>query len=131
MLRTIAAGGDIPGLEAVMLELGVALSSESSGEEANQPPICCTAGLGVDNTDSKPERRPKKGKKGAKEPSEGLLSLGRGKTGRGLPQADISKMISMLWKRETPEVRGDYEKRSEIKKQEVSRFSSFSESLVV
>ena len=107
MLKTIASGGEIPGLESVMAELGVSGSSESSNEGE-------VAGL---------KRKTKKGKKGAKEPTEGLLSLGRGKTGRGLPQADISKMISMLWKRETPKIRGEYEKRSEMKKQEVSQFS--------
>lgn len=105
MLRAIGAGEQVTGLEEIGMELGKSGSSESSSEDK------------PDDPKGKPK---KKSKKHAKEPAEGLLTLGRGKTGRGLPQADISKMISMLWKREKPEIRAEYEAKSEAKKQEVS-----------
>jgi hypothetical protein len=114
-LKAIAAGDEIPGLDGVMAELGV--SGTSSSDEVDRD----EAEKGPEEESAKAKPKPKKkGKKGVKEPTEGLLSLGRGKTGRGLPQADISKMISMLWKRESASVRGEYERRSEMKKAEVS-----------
>lgn len=100
-LKAIANGETIPGLEAVMNQSGLSGSGTSEGEEAQK----------------KPKKKPRKG---AKEPSKGILSLGRGKTGRGLPQADISKMISLLWKKEKPEAKAKYERMAEIKKLEVS-----------
>ena len=109
-LKAIAAGSEVPGLDDVMAELGVS-SSDSCDEQGQQAD---------DGLPSKPKAKKKKVKKGAKEPTEGMLSLGKGKTGRGLPQADISKMISMLWKRESVAVRGEYERQSEMKKAEVS-----------
>ena len=115
-LKAIAAGDEIPGLDGVMAELGV--SGTSSSDEADKVDRD-KEGEG-DLPEKTKTKLKKKGKKGAKEPTEGLLSLGRGKTGRGLPQADISKMISMLWKRESAAVRGEYERRSETKKAEVS-----------
>jgi hypothetical protein len=106
-LKAIGSGQLIPGLEAVQAEIAASSSaSASSGPEKEDK-------IG-------PVKKKKKAKKGAKEPTEGMLALGRGKTGRGIPQADISKMISMLWKRESPVVRAEYERRSEEKKQEVS-----------
>jgi len=114
-LKAIAAGEHLPGLEAIMAEAGLSnsgteLSEESCTEDKNK----------IAGSMLPPPTPKKKAKKGAKEPSEGLLSLGRGKTGRGLPQADISKMISMLWKRESAEVRSDYERMSEMRKLQVS-----------
>lgn len=121
-LKAIAAGEKIPGLEAIMAEMGTSSSgsvsgADSSAEDAKKP-------ASGKNGDMPPPDIPKrvKGKKGAKEPTEGLLSLGRGKGGRGLPQADISKMISMLWKREAQQTRGEYERRAEMKKLEVGLF---------
>ena len=114
-LKAIAAGDTIKGLEAVMTEL---YPSGSSAGTSNESGDAEESNTGSEIKRKKP-RKPK-AKKGAKEPTEGLLSLGRGKTGRGLPQADISKMISMLWKQESPEVRTQYERMSEMKKQEVS-----------
>jgi len=116
-LKAIAAGDEIPGLDGVMAELGVSGSSSSDEIEKD------SGDKEADDTAEKAKPKPKKkGKKGVQEPTEGLLSLGRGKTGRGLPQADISKMISMLWKRESAAIRGEYERRSEVKKAEVSVF---------
>jgi hypothetical protein len=137
-LRAIAAGESLPGLDAVMAEQGVTSSSgsASSGEDSSKEgkgkgkskevtpasSVPSDGAEGIKKGSMPPPPTPKgkvKGKKGAKEPTEGYLSLGPGKTGRGLPQADISKMISMLWKRETPEVRAEYERLSELKKIEV------------
>ena len=123
-LRAIGAGEQLPGLEAIMAETGVSASSTEASEESSledkgkgkEKEVISESGSML----PPPVPKKKKAKKGAKEPTEGLLSLGRGKTGRGLPQADISKMISMLWKRESPEVRGEYERLSEMKKLEVS-----------
>jgi hypothetical protein len=111
-LRAIREGKQIEGLDKVMTDSGLSSSaSASSGEESL---------MNGEGGDSKPKQR--KGKKGVKEPTEGLLRMGKGKTGRGLPQAHISKMISELWKAETPAIRGEYERRSELKKLEVSKF---------
>lgn len=105
-LKAIGSGQLIPGLEAVQAEIAASSSASASS--------------GPEKEDKIGPVKKKKAKKGAKEPTEGMLALGRGKTGRGIPQADISKMISMLWKRESPVVRAEYERRSEEKKQEVS-----------
>lgn len=119
-LKAISAGRKVKGLDDVMRESGV---SSSSGEESSAEPGLTSAtsvsATGTGTDEEKPIVK-RKGKKGAKEPTEGLLRMGKGKTGRGLPQAHISKMISELWKRESPTVRGEYERRSEAKKLEVS-----------
>jgi hypothetical protein len=111
-LKDISAGRKIKGLDQIMKDSGLS-SSASSGEELETP---------ATGTGTTPKRR---GKKGAKEPTEGLLRMGKGKTGRGLPQAHISKMISELWKNESPAVRAEYEKRSEQKKLDVSLSTSY------
>ena len=109
-LKAIAAGELIPGLEHVMSEVNPSGSSASPSTEDG----------GDDSKSSRSGKtRHRPPKKGTKPPTEGLLSLGRGKLGRGLPQADISKMISMLWKRESPIVRDHYETLALIKKREV------------
>jgi len=73
------------------------------------------------STTSASEGEAKKGKKSSKESSAAVIAqLGGGKAGRGLPQADISKFISVLWKKEKDEVRRKYEQLAEIKKIEVS-----------
>lgn len=116
-LKEIRDGKQIDGFDKIMTESGLSSSaSASSGEESLMNGV----------VGEKPKRR--KGKKGVKEPTEGLLRMGKGKTGRGLPQAHISKMISELWKAETPAIRGEYERRSEVKKLEVS-YSSVDSSI--
>jgi hypothetical protein len=117
-LKAISAGRKIKDLDDVMRESGV--SSNSGDESSAEAGLTSTTSV-TDDDKEKPIIK-RKGKKGAKEPTEGLLALGKGKTGRGLPQAHISKMISELWKRESQTVRGEYEKRSEVKKLEVSLF---------
>ena len=117
-LKAISAGRKIKGLDDVMKEAGV---SSSSGEESSaEAGLTSTTSVTDDDKDKGKPIIKRKGKKGAKEPTEGLLALGKGKTGRGLPQAHISKMISELWKRESAAVRAEYEKRSEVKKLQVS-----------
>ena len=117
-LKAISAGRKIKGLDDVMRESGV---SSSSGEESSaEAGLTSTTSVTDDDKDKEKPIIKRKGKKGAKEPTEGLLALGKGKTGRGLPQAHISKMISELWKRESAAVRAEYEKRSEAKKLQVS-----------
>jgi hypothetical protein len=115
-LKAISAGRKIKGLDDVMRESGV---SSSSGEESSAE-AGLTSNTSVTDVDKEKPIIKRKGKKGAKEPTEGLLALGKGKTGRGLPQAHISKMISELWKRESATVRAEYERRSEVKKLQVS-----------
>ncbi|ODN90209.1 hypothetical protein L198_06227 [Cryptococcus wingfieldii CBS 7118] len=41
-----------------------------------------------------------------------------GKAGKGLPQADVSKVISYLWKHETKENKSHYERQAAIRKEE-------------
>lgn len=119
-LNEISAGKKVKNLDGVMRDSGV---SSSSGEESSAEAGLTSTTSVTDDEKEKPTIR-RKGKKGAKEPTEGLLALGKGKTGRGLPQAHISKMISELWKRESATVRGEYERRSEVQKLEVSSKSS-------
>jgi len=124
-LKAISAGRKVKGLDDVMRESGLSSSSgEESSAETGLTSATSVSATGTGTDEEKPTVK-RKGKKGAKEPTEGLLKLGKGKTGRGLPQAHISKMISELWKRETPTVRGEYERRSELKKLEVGVFSYF------
>jgi hypothetical protein len=134
-LRAIAASEPVPRLDAIIAETTVSSSSGSgnSGKDSlnlgkgkggskEETPASSAASDGHEEMlPSPPPAKVKKPKKGSKEPTEGYLSLGRGKTGRGLPQADISKMIGMLWTRESEEVRGEYQKMAELKKLEVSR----------
>lgn len=137
-LKAIADGETVPGLDAIKAEItgGSSSGSGSSGEDSSG--LGKGKGKSTDETPAAsdqqtfdagsmppplpplPPAKAKKPKRGSKEPTEGYLSLGRGKTGRGLPQADISKMISTLWKRETEAVRTKYENMAEQKKQEVN-----------
>jgi len=142
-LKAIAAGEHLPYQDALLIEAGIssgsASMSTSSGDDnpmkkkgkgkskgksnaSLDTPQTSVISTPVDEFPPEDRRQPikmKKGKKGVPDPTEGYLSLGKGKTGRGLPQADISKMISIAWKRETPEVRKKYEQMSEKRKQEV------------
>jgi hypothetical protein len=102
MLNQIRNGTVPPGLEEIA--------------RAQQPAQSTSATSGSEGDNKK------KGKKGCKDNSSAdlLAELGGGKAGRGLPQADISKMISLLWKKETEEGRRKYEQMAELKKLEVS-----------
>ncbi|WVQ97605.1 hypothetical protein IAU59_004719 [Kwoniella sp. CBS 9459] len=119
ILKDLAAGNDIPGLDAVMSKMGYnpttsASSDESVAEGARGK------GKGKATADSEtmppPIVKRKKPKKGVKAPTEEFLSLGRGKNGKGLPQADISKLISNLWKSETTERKAFYERKADLRK---------------
>lgn len=135
MLREIGKGRYPEGFDDAIAESGVGAGTghSSSGEDAakGKPPTPPTsassdvpgADAAKDKGDMPPQPTPqkmKKGKKGSKDPTPGLLTLGSGKTGRGIPQADISKLISIMWKREKAEVRAVYEGKAEAKKAEVS-----------
>jgi hypothetical protein len=103
------------------LNLGKAMGGSKEETPASSAASDGQEGSKVSMRPHPPPTKVKKPKKGSKEPTEGYLSLGRGTTGRGLPQADISMLIGMLWKRESEEVRGEYAKTAELKKLEVSR----------
>lgn len=121
MLKAIAEGRHIPGLDAVMAESGVS-SGESPADEATDGGASRSEGEGEGSGAlpvAKKKPKQKKPKKGSKEPTAGMLTLGKGKTGRGIPQADVSKLISMMWARETPENKKKYERQSELQKIEV------------
>lgn len=110
MLQAIADGQNLPKLDAVMAD-----NAMSSGEATED-----MQDSGKDEKSIKKKKKVKKPKKGSKEPTAGMLSLGKGKTGRGIPQADVSKLISLMWAREEPEVKKQYERQSELQKIEVS-----------
>lgn len=113
MLKAIAAGKPPAGLGELMHESGASSSSPAADEASVTETTSSVKGK---------KKKISKPKKGSKEPSEAFVStLGKGKTGRGIPQADISKMISQLWKRETPAIKGKYEAMSKQRKEEVSR----------
>ncbi|WVF70300.1 hypothetical protein IAT40_005089 [Kwoniella sp. CBS 6097] len=119
ILKDLGAGNDIPGLDAVLSKMGynptTSASSDESAVEGRRG-----KGKGKATTDSEimppPTARRKKPKKGGKAPTEEFLSLGRGKNGKGLPQADISKLISNLWKSESAERKAFYERRADLRK---------------
>lgn len=110
MLKRISEGEKVPGIDKAREELGLSLShgdglgDEGSGNRAMPPP---------------PVKKIKV-RKGSKMPTEDYIALGPGKGGKGLPQSDISKVISHLWKNEVSEIRTVYENRANAKKLEVS-----------
>lgn len=97
----------MPDLEAIKTELGMSSDSNDKATDSEE---------GEGKTKTKKGKKPKKG---SKPPTEGILNLGKGKTGRGIPQADISKLISMMWSREAPTVKKTYESMAERRKAEV------------
>lgn len=110
MLKRISEGEKVPGIDKAREELGLSLSHDN--------------GLGDQGSGNRPMPPPPvkkiKVRKGAKMPTEDYIALGPGKGGKGLPQSDISKVISHLWKNEVSEIRTVYESRANAKKLEVS-----------
>lgn len=110
MLKRISEGEKVPGIDKAREELGLSLSHDN--------------GLGDEGSGNRPMPPPPvkkiKVRKGAKMPTEDYIALGPGKGGKGLPQSDISKVISHLWKNEVSEIRTVYESRANAKKLEVS-----------
>lgn len=98
MLKHLSEGKPVEGLEAALEEL--------------------------DNPTEDPKDSKKSKKSNKKAPTKGSQELfgqlGGGKGGRGLPQAEISRVISVLWKREDPERRRHYENLAAQAKEEVS-----------
>ncbi|WWC86437.1 uncharacterized protein L201_001314 [Kwoniella dendrophila CBS 6074] len=122
ILKDLASGNDIPGLDAVLTKMGYNTTSASSDESQTES-SSNNKGKSKATTDSEMMPPPgglkkKSTKKGSKAPTEEFLSLGKGKTGKGLPQAHISKLISTLWKNETEERKAQYEQRADLKKME-------------
>ena len=114
-LRDIADGVTLPALDGVKAELGLSTDSgEKSPESGADGAKGESEGEHID-----PKGKKRKPKKGSKAPSEGILNLGKGKTGRGIPQADISKLISMMWARESDVVKKEYDALANRKKEEV------------
>ncbi|KAE8542910.1 hypothetical protein D1P53_000973 [Cryptococcus gattii VGV] len=108
MLKRISEGEKVPGIDKAREELGLSLSpGDGLGDEGSEnramPP---------------PPVKKIKVRKGAKMPTEDYIALGPGKGGKGLPQSDISKVISHLWKNEVSEIRTVYENRANAKKLE-------------
>nr|XP_019049443.1 hypothetical protein I302_03232 [Kwoniella bestiolae CBS 10118]OCF28373.1 hypothetical protein I302_03232 [Kwoniella bestiolae CBS 10118] len=121
ILKDLASGDNIPGLDAVLTKLGYGPSTSASSDESNTESMSTAKGKSKELTDSEMMPPPsstkmKKTKKGVKQPTEEFLSLGRGKTGKGLPQAHISKLISTLWKNETEERKAFYERKADLRK---------------
>ncbi|KAK6905910.1 hypothetical protein I203_106745 [Kwoniella mangroviensis CBS 8507] len=121
ILKDLASGNDIPGLDAVLTKLGYGPVTSASSDESTNESVSATKGKSKEATDSEMMPPPstikvKKSKKGVKQPTEEFLSLGRGKTGKGLPQAHISKLISTLWKNETEERKAFYERKADLRK---------------
>lgn len=112
-LRAIASGETVPGLEDASTSTSASSGDETKKSESQTPDTSSRA------PSPQKGKKPSRARKALKPPTEGLLALGRGKFGRGLPQADISKLISSLWRSETPEVRAKYERLSDQKKMEV------------
>lgn len=119
-LRAIAAGESIPGLLAV-LEAQSLVRAFDVSEQRNQ---------GSKDSSSSPEPNRFQLFKDAEPPTpptekddagEEASLEGGSKYRRALLQADISKVISMMWKREGREVKAKYEAMAEAKKQEVRR----------
>nr|XP_019015126.1 uncharacterized protein I206_01214 [Kwoniella pini CBS 10737]OCF53907.1 hypothetical protein I206_01214 [Kwoniella pini CBS 10737] len=131
MLKDLASGNDIPGLDAVLNKMGYGpTTSTSSDESTNDASMNAESGKAkgkkkemIDSEMMPPPstKSSKKSKKGKKEPTEQFLSLGSGKTGKGLPQAHISKLISTLWKNETEERKAFYERAADLRKIEHQR----------
>lgn len=109
----------MPKLEAAMAESGI-----SSGEASQDDGMIDSSDKDAESGGGKPKpkKKVKKPKKGSKTPTAGMLSLGKGKTGRGIPQADVSKLISLMWAREDAEVKQKYEKQSAVQKKQVSQY---------
>ncbi|AFR98430.2 hypothetical protein C343_06408 [Cryptococcus neoformans C23] len=108
MLKKISEGEKVPGIDKAREELGLSplhvdgSCDEGSGNKSMPPP---------------PVKKVKI-RKGGKMPTEDFIALGPGKGGKGLPQSDISKVISHLWKNEVPEIRVVYENKANARKLE-------------
>lgn len=116
-LRAIAAGEPIPGLLAVLeaqslvRALDVSEQRVSGTKESSSSPEPNRFQLFKDAEPPSPESQ-----KSVKEDSK---TENGSKYRRALLQADISKVISMMWKREDKEVKAKYEAMAEAKKLEV------------
>ncbi|KAI5454472.1 hypothetical protein NCC49_003372 [Naganishia albida] len=119
-LRAIAAGEPIPGILAVLeaqslvRALDVSEQRNYGSKESSSSPDPNRFQL---FKDAEPTTLPTE----KNEIAEDAVLDGGSKYRRALLQADISKVISMLWKREGKEVKAKYEAMAEAKKQEHQR----------
>lgn len=105
MLKQLTEGKQVEGLEAAL-------------EELNNPPADDESTPPTNGRSRKKPRKPRRPP--TKAVNELIRELGSGKGGRGLPQAEISRVISVLWKREGPERRRHYDNLASQAKEEVS-----------
>jgi hypothetical protein len=124
-LKAIAAGERIRSLDEVLAEQARAKAEEASGSSR--------APKGAAKTGARKATPPGKGKakqKGKKteQPIEVEAELSalpetasrEDLASKAIPQAEISKVISLMWKREKKEEKAKYEKMAEMRKAEVS-----------
>jgi hypothetical protein len=124
-LKAIAAGERIRSLDEVLAEQARAKAEEASGSSR--------APKGAAKTGARKATPPGKGtakQKGKKteqpiEVEAELLALPETASredlaSKAIPQAEISKVISLMWKREKKEEKAKYEKMAEMRKAEVS-----------
>lgn len=117
-LRAIAAGEPIPGLLAVLeaqslvRALDVSEQRPSGFKDASSSPEPNRFQLFREDEPSNPPNQ--------KDVKDDPKTETSSKYRRALLQADISKVISMMWKREGKEVKSKYEAMAEAKKLEVS-----------
>lgn len=116
-LRAIAAGEPIPGLLAVLEEQSLVRALDVS--ESRIPGSKESSGSPEPNRFQlfKHGEPSSSNQVNVKEPTKNEAGS---KYRRALLQADISKVISMMWKREGKEVKSKYEAMAEAKKLEVS-----------
>lgn len=131
-LKAIAAGEKLENLEVILAEQQAELEEQNigtsggpAGKERARP-----------QTSSKTTKKVTKGRKKAGErgtesdqtddrspPQESTANSNGHITSKAVPQAEISKVISLMWKRETQQERGRFEKMAQLKKVEVSQSS--------
>jgi hypothetical protein len=98
-IKAFSAGEEIPGIDEFLASRNLKLgeNKETEAEEADGEPI---------NTCLK------------KTPKKPIESTVRG--AKGLPQAEISRLIAFMWKKENKAVKSKYDRLAEVRKMEVS-----------
>lgn len=129
-LKAIAAGEKLANLEAILAEQQA--EAQRANEGTSRAPRGGNKRRGGSQTSSKSSKGKAKGKKKAgdhdteSEPTDGRSppqdsANSDGNTAsKAVPQAEISKVISLMWKREKKEEKARFEKMAQLKKAEVS-----------
>lgn len=130
-LKAIAAGEKLANLDTILAEQ--AAESRRAQEGTSRAPGNSGKQRGISQTSSKSSKSSKGKKKAGESEAESELTDGRstpqdsaaisdGNAGtKAVPQAEISKVISLMWKREKKEEKAKFEKMAQAKKIEVSR----------